>query len=117
MARLSLTRADSSHDFRDGYAERCEAVQHGDTDLELSDLTIETPSGRTFARQFDAVHLGFDVASAVFRSGPPSNRMWMAPYHRLPIVRPRRFDARKISLRTIAPVCLPVVVWRSCGTV
>lgn len=33
-----------SHGFRDGDAERRgEAVEHGDADLELGDLTVEVP--------------------------------------------------------------------------
>ena len=50
MAVVSLTRTDSSHGFRDGYAERGEAVQHGDTDLELCDLTVEVPGGQPLAK-------------------------------------------------------------------
>ena len=53
------------HDFRYGYSEGGEAVQHGNADLELCDLTIEVPSCEALAQQLDAVHLGFCAASAV----------------------------------------------------
>ena len=43
-------RTDSSHGFRDGYAERGEAIQHGDTNLELCDLTVEVPGGQPLAK-------------------------------------------------------------------
>ena len=58
-------RTDLSHDLCDGYAKGGEAVQDGDPDLELRDLTIEVPRGQTLAQQFDAMHLCLDAASAM----------------------------------------------------
>ena len=54
--------------FSDGYAECCEAVQDGDTDLELGNLTVEVPSGQTLAQQFDAAHpiVGKTIPRIVF---------------------------------------------------
>lgn len=39
-----------SHDLCDGYAERCVAVQHGNTNLELRQLTIEVPRHEALAQ-------------------------------------------------------------------
>lgn len=63
---------DSSHAFCDGYAERSEAIQDGDTHLELGDLTVEVPGHLALTKQFDTVHLRFDAALAVIaaRSSP-----------------------------------------------
>ena len=41
---------DLSHGFSDGRAERGKAVQDGDTDLELGDLTIKVPRGQTLTQ-------------------------------------------------------------------
>ena len=54
-----------SHGFRDGDAERGEAVEYGNQDLELGDLTVEFARGQALAQQLDAVHFGFCTASAV----------------------------------------------------
>ena len=51
--------------FANRYAKGCEAVQDGDPDLELRDLTIKVPRDQSLAQQFDIMHLGFDAASAV----------------------------------------------------
>jgi len=40
-------------------------LQDGDTDLELCDLTVEVARHEALARQFPAMHLRFDAASAV----------------------------------------------------
>lgn len=56
---------DFSHSFRDGYAERGVAVQDGDADLDLCDLSVEVPRPEALAQQFDTMHLRFDVASVV----------------------------------------------------
>ena len=58
-------RTDLPHGFRYGSAERREAVQDGDTNLELGDLTVELARGEALARQLDAMHLGLCAASAV----------------------------------------------------
>ena len=81
-----------SHDLCDGYAKGGEAIQDGDPDLELRDLTIKVPRGQSLAQQFDTVHLGFDLTRL---------RRWQ-PLHRRQIVRPKRLDARKALLRAIA---------------
>jgi hypothetical protein len=60
-----LPWTESSHSFRDGYAERGEAVQDGNPDLELGDLTIKVSRAQALAQQFDTVHLRLDAASAV----------------------------------------------------
>ena len=50
--RLPLSRTDLSRNLGDGDAERCEAVQDGDTDLELGDLTVKVPCGEALTQQF-----------------------------------------------------------------
>lgn len=52
-------------------ADRGEAVQHGNTDPELHDLTVEVPRHGVPALQFHTVHLGLCMASAVI-AAPPS---------------------------------------------
>ena len=47
------------------YAERGEAVEHGNADLELGDLTIEVPGHEALAQQLHTMHLRLDAASAV----------------------------------------------------
>ena len=51
--------------IRDGRAERDEAVQDGNADLELCDLTVEVSGGQALPQQLEAVHLGLCAASAV----------------------------------------------------
>ena len=77
-------RTDLFHDVCDGYAERGEAVENGDANLELRNLTVEVPSGQTLKRpdvdpavshnastdrqghvKHDPERFGFDAASAV----------------------------------------------------
>jgi hypothetical protein len=48
-AGFPFPRTDLSHDFSDGDAERGEAVQDGDTDLELCNLTVEVPRHEALA--------------------------------------------------------------------
>ena len=64
-------QTDLSHGLCDRDAERGVAVQNGDTDLELGDLTVEVPSHEPLAQQFHAMHLRLDAASAVI-SAPSS---------------------------------------------
>ena len=71
MAEVPLSRTDLSHSFRDGYTERCVAVEHGDADLEFSDLAVEVPCHEPLPQEFNAVHLRLDAASAVV-SAPSS---------------------------------------------
>ena len=56
---------DSSYGFSDGRAERGEAVQDGDTVLELGDLTVEVPRSQTLAQAVS------DNASIRRESDPP----------------------------------------------
>lgn len=49
----------------DGGSECGEAVQDGDTHLELRDLTVEVACGEALTEQLDTVHLGLCAASAV----------------------------------------------------
>ena len=42
--------------FCDWGAERGEAIEHGDTDLEHGDLTVEIPGGQALPQELDAVH-------------------------------------------------------------
>ena len=44
------------HDLGYRRAKRREAVQNGNTHLELGELPVEVPSGQTLAQQFDAMH-------------------------------------------------------------
>jgi hypothetical protein len=50
---------DLSHSFSDGRSERGEAVQDGDTDLELGDLTVEVPRAQALAQKFRFADLRF----------------------------------------------------------
>ncbi len=65
IAGVSLSRTDLSYGLRDRDAEPGEAVQHGDADLELCDLTIKVSGAQALAALFRAMHLRFDAASAV----------------------------------------------------
>jgi len=58
-------RTDLSHDLCDGYTNGGEAVQDGDPDLELCDLTIKVPRGQVLTQQFDTAHPVFDATLAV----------------------------------------------------
>lgn len=49
MTDVALSRTDSSHGFNDGYAERGETVQDGQTDLELGNLAVEVPRHEALA--------------------------------------------------------------------
>ena len=51
-----LPRTDLSRDLCDGDAERGEAVQDGNTHLELGHLTVEVPRHEALTEQFDAMH-------------------------------------------------------------
>ena len=64
-------RTDLFHGLCDRYAERGVAVQDGDPDLELRNLTVEVPRHEPLAHQFHAMHLRFDATSAVV-SAPSS---------------------------------------------
>ena len=57
-----------------GYAECGEAVQDGDTDLELRDLAVEVPRHEALTQQFHTVHLRFDAASAVIAAPSSPDR-------------------------------------------
>jgi len=46
-----------TYGFSDGYAERGEAVQDGNADLELGNLTVEVPRHEALTQQFDTVQL------------------------------------------------------------
>jgi hypothetical protein len=52
-------------DLRDGDAERGEAVQVGDTNLELLDLRVKVARHEALTQQFHTMHLSLDAASAV----------------------------------------------------
>lgn len=65
--------------------------EQGDMDLELRDLTVELPRGEAMAQELDAVHLGLCAALAI------------VTLHRRQMVRPMRFDVRRMSLRAMAP--------------
>ena len=56
---------DLSYGLCDGYAKSCVAVEHGDPDMELSDLPVEVSCHEALARELDAVHLFFCAATAV----------------------------------------------------
>ena len=59
--------ADSSHGFSEGYAKCGEAVQDGDPDLKLGNLSVEVPGIQTLAQQLHTMRLRFDVACCRFR--------------------------------------------------
>lgn len=50
-------RTDLSYGPRKRYAERALSVQHGDTNLQFGDLSIEVSGSEGLAVQLDAVHL------------------------------------------------------------
>lgn len=56
---------DLASDHSDGRSESGEAVEDGDPDLELRDLTVEVARCQSLPQQFDAVHLCLDAAPAV----------------------------------------------------
>lgn len=58
-------RTDLSYGLCDRYAESRVAVQYGDAYLGFRDLPVEVPRHERLAHQFQAMHLGFDAASAV----------------------------------------------------
>lgn len=62
-------RTDLPCGLGDGRSKGGEAVQDGDTDLELRDLTVEVPGAEALAQQFHRVHSGLCAASAVISSG------------------------------------------------
>lgn len=64
-SRRLFTRTDSSRSFRDSYAERGEAVQHGNPNLKLGDLTIKATRPQALTQQFGTVHPCPEEASAV----------------------------------------------------
>jgi hypothetical protein len=97
-------RTELSCGLCDGRAERGDAVEHSDTDLELGDLTIELACGQALAEQLDAVHLGLGPASAVIA----------APWS------PRWFDRHALMCAGFRCVrqprrCRVSTVWHSCG--
>ena len=73
-AEIPFPRTDLFYDLCDGCAERNEAVQDGDTDLELGELTIKVPRAQALAQQFHTVHLGFDAAPAVIAAPSSPDR-------------------------------------------
>ena len=76
---LRFPGTELSHSLCDGYAERGEAVQHGDLDVELRDLAVEIPRSEALARQFDAVHPGLCAAPAVIAAPSSPDRPTEAP--------------------------------------
>lgn len=57
-----LFRTDLPHGFRDGHAERREAGQDGDTDLDLGDLAVAVPRGKALAHELEPVLPGLGAA-------------------------------------------------------
>ena len=68
---LRFPRTDLSRDLSDRDAERCVAVEHGDTDLELRDLTVEVPCHEALPQQLHTMHLRLDAAPAVVSAPSP----------------------------------------------
>ena len=60
-----MTRTDLSCDLCAGDAERGVVVQHGNINLELSDLAVEVPRHEALTQKFDALHFCICAASAV----------------------------------------------------
>jgi len=113
---VSYSRTDLSRDLCDGYGARSEAVQDGDTDLKLRDLTINVPRGQAQARQFDTVHPGFDAASAV-----PAFGAAFEPMAGWPLTIVAGSSGRSVWMRArprcarLRPECRASTVWRSCA--
>ena len=61
-------------------AERGAAVQDGDADLELGDLSVEVPCHEPLAQDFDTMHLRLDAAPAVVGWG-----FWSVHASQLPL--------------------------------
>lgn len=86
MVKALLSLGDSSHGCRDIYAKCGAALQHGDTDRKLGDLSVEVPCHEARSPQLYTVLLRLDVASAVV-SAPPSPE-GLAEVHRRHYTRP-----------------------------
>ena len=71
LTRLKIEATDSSRHLRHGDTGRGKADQDGNTDLELSDLTVEVLRHEALTQQFYKVHLALNVAPAVV-SAPSS---------------------------------------------
>ena len=65
MAVVPLLPDRLSHGLCAGYAERGVAVQDGDAELDVCDLSVEVSRHEALPQLFHAVHLGLDTASAV----------------------------------------------------
>tara|TARA_R100000750_G_scaffold33485_4_gene21484 strand:- start:868 stop:1098 length:231 start_codon:yes stop_codon:yes gene_type:complete len=59
---------DLSHSVRDGYAERREAVEHGDMDLEIRNVVAEIPRHEVLSQQLHAMH---PLSDRALRSNVP----------------------------------------------
>lgn len=61
-------QTDSSHGLSDGYAECGEAVQDGDPDMEVCDLTVEVSGHEPLTEELDAMHpiVGKTIPRIVF---------------------------------------------------
>lgn len=72
--RPFLSRTELSCDLCEGRAEGGKAVEDGDSDLELCNLTVEVARGQALPEELDAVHLGFSAASAVITAPSSPDR-------------------------------------------
>ena len=92
-----------SFDFSDRDAARGDAVEHGDTDLETGDLTVEAPCGQALPQQLDAVHLGLCAASRVIPFGAALEPAAGWPLTIVAGSFGRSDEARRASVRATAP--------------
>lgn len=58
-SNCAFSPTDLSRDLRGGDAERGDTVQHGNSDLELRDLTVEGPRHESLIQQFRVTGLRF----------------------------------------------------------
>ena len=109
---------DLSDELCDGCAERGEAVQDGDTNLELRNLTVEVTRHETLTQKLYAVHLCFDAAPAVISFGAA-----LGPVAGWPLTIFARWFGRSAVMRAglrfgrLPRGCRASRAWRSCGAV
>lgn len=68
---MPFPRTDLSYGLCDGNAKSGAAVKDRDTHLDFRDLPVEVSCHQGLPKQFNAIHLCLDTASAVI-SAPPS---------------------------------------------
>ena len=94
---VSVPRTDLSYGFCGRDAEYGAAVQRGETDLKLGDLSVEVPCHEALPQQSHTMHLRFDSAVTVV-SAPSSPESTTEVF---------RCPPRFVSCKRIGRDCLP----------